>query len=152
MKSVHGIGSGVKLLLDYNMKYAFVLVALFIIHSVTYAQQDRWTAPAWADTLSNPFNADDEMVLSEGENLYIMLCAACHGEHGNGGGGAGQSFTPPPADFTKDIIQQQTDGALFWKISEGNPPGMLSYKGTLSDSERWQIVSYLRQFAKPNEE
>lgn len=134
------------------MRYVFIFVALFMIHFTAYAQQERWTAPASADTLSNPLNVEDESVISEGKDLYIMLCAACHGEHGDGGGGAGQSFNPPPADFTQDVVQQQSDGALFWKLSEGNPLGMLSYKGTLSEIERWQIVSYLRQFAKTNVE
>lgn len=109
---------------------------------------DRWQAPAEADTLMNPYDSDDEQALSQGQDLFVMLCASCHGEHGDGGGGAGQAFDPPPADFTTDQVQQQSDGALFWKLSEGNPPAMLSYKQMLSEDERWQIVTYLREFAE----
>lgn len=116
----------------------------------TYSQSDTpWKAPAEADTLMNPYDLDDKQALTEGQNLYVMLCAACHGERGDGGGGAGQGFEPPPSDFTTDQVQQQSDGALFWKLSEGNPPGMLPFKQMLSEDERWQIVTYLRKIAGP---
>lgn len=126
----------------------FVLIIASFLSEDAYSQTgDLWQAPAEADTLMNPYDSDDEQALSQGQDLFIMLCASCHGEHGDGGGGAGQAFDPPPADFTTEQVQQQSDGALFWKLSEGNPPAMLSYKQMLSEEERWQIVTYLREFA-----
>jgi mono/diheme cytochrome c family protein len=109
---------------------------------------DQWQAPSAADTLENPYELDDKQIINGGQELYLMLCASCHGENGNGGGGAGQAFDPPPSDFTTERVQKQSDGALFWKLSEGNPPGMLSYKKMLSEDERWQIVTYLRTFGE----
>ena len=113
--------------------------------------QDRWEAPAEADTLENPFQLNDAEVLAKGKELYVMLCKAWHGSQGDGAGAAGQSWNPPPADFTTEIVQDQSDGALFWKTWEGNPPGMLSYKRMLSEEEVWQVVTYIRQFS-PNDQ
>lgn len=114
--------------------------------------QERWTAPAWADTLHNPFGADNAAAVAAGHELYSLWCMTCHGENGDGAGSAGQAWDPGPADFTSGRVQQQSDGALFWKMTTGNPPHMLSYKRVLSEKERWQLVSYLRQFAGPGEQ
>lgn len=113
--------------------------------------QERWQAPAEADTLQNPFSPDQQEAITKGGDLYTMVCASCHGDRGDGTGAAGQSWDPPPADFTRDDIQNQSDGALFWKLSEGNPPAMISYKEILSDEERWQIITYLRKFRMEND-
>ena len=45
-------------------------------------------------------------------------------------------------------MDAMTDGEIFWKISTGNRP-MPSYKGQLSESDRWELVSFLRTFAHP---
>ena len=39
------------------------------------------------------------------------------------------------------------DGAIFWKITNGRPP-MASYKLALKDSQRWQLVNYIRELGK----
>jgi len=41
---------------------------------------------------------------------------------------------------------QQTDGAIFWKISEGNSP-MPAFQEAFSDAQRWDIVNYVRTLA-----
>lgn len=108
--------------------------------------QGRWKAPAGADTLENPYSLGNAGIIVKGKDLYTMLCVSCHGDKGDGGGGAGQSFNPPPADFTSEWVQKQSDGAIFWKIRTGNPPGMVSFGKVLGEEEIWQIVTYLRQF------
>ena len=131
------------------MKSVFYLIMICFLHANAQGQeQNRWIAPSEADTLTNPYSLEDSEIISKGMDLYMMVCATCHGERGDGAGGAGQSFNPPPADLTSDLIQEQSDGALFWKLSEGNPPGMLSYKNILSEEERWMIVTYLRRFTE----
>ncbi len=42
-------------------------------------------------------------------------------------------------------VQEQSDGALFWKITNGNPDrGMPSFS-QLPELQRWQLVLYLRK-------
>jgi mono/diheme cytochrome c family protein len=52
-----------------------------------------------------------------------------------------------PADHISPPVQQQTDGAIFWKISEGNTP-MPGYKKGLSETQIWQLVNYIRTLSK----
>ena len=50
-------------------------------------------------------------------------------------------------------MQDLSDGYLFWRVSEGGamPPfnsAMLAWKGTLSEEEIWQVISYVRTFSE----
>ena len=102
----------------------------------------EWKAPAWADTLTNPFKGNKEAVEKGGE-LYSQFCAVCHGEQGKGNGAAGYKIIPAPADHTSRRVQKQSDGAIYWKISEGRLP-MSPYKKILDDEQRWQLVNFIR--------
>jgi mono/diheme cytochrome c family protein len=50
-----------------------------------------WLAPASAEDLSH----------YSGEELYQRLCAACHGEHGEGDGTVASYFKMQPPDLTQ---------------------------------------------------
>jgi plastocyanin len=44
-----------------------------------------------------------------------------------------------------DLVQNRTEGALAWIVENGSAhTGLPVWKGTLSDDEIWQIVSYVR--------
>lgn len=105
-----------------------------------------WLAPDWADTLQNPF-ANDLTATEKGKNIFDKMCSICHGEKGDGDGVAGINLNPRPADYSTERVQNQSNGAIYWKITEGNPP-MASYKQTLSDEQRWQLVNYVRELGK----
>lgn len=51
-----------------------------------------------------------------------------------------------PADLGARIKAGETDGELFWKITEGRSP-MLSWKGSLTETQRWEIVDYIKTLA-----
>ena len=72
-----------------------------------------------------------------------MLCVICHGAKGKGDGMGGAGLTPKPTDLTNADVQAQTDGALFWKLTEGRPP-MASYKTALPEKKRWELINYIR--------
>lgn len=110
--------------------------------NTAFAQSDNWLAPASADSNKNPLE-NNEKATREGKKLYAQFCAICHGKKGKGDGMAGMSLKPRPANFTKDIIQKQSDGAIYWKITEGKPP-MAAYKGVLTEEQRWQLVNFIR--------
>jgi len=101
-----------------------------------------WEAPKDSKNHKNPVLNNDESI-NKGKAVYKSLCAACHGETGKGDVPAMQNLNPKPADLTANSFQQQTDGELFWKISEGKGL-MASYKNMLSEKDRWNVVNYLR--------
>jgi mono/diheme cytochrome c family protein len=43
---------------------------------------------------------------------------------------------------------QQTDGAIFWKLTEGKSP-MPSWGESYSEEQRWQVINYVRTLAPP---
>jgi len=107
-------------------------------------QSADWVAPEEANKVVNPVKGIKEATKA-GKKLYGKYCIICHGAKGKGDGVAGGALTPKPANFTNDKIQNQTDGAIFWKLSEGRSP-MASYKTILSEEQRWQLVNYMRTF------
>ncbi len=111
-----------------------------------HAQSSNWKAPASADKLANPYKGDASAIAA-GKKLYDMYCAVCHGKKGRGDGPAGMALKPRPANLASAAVQRQSDGALFWKITNGNPP-MAAYKHTLTEAQRWQLVTFLRTLAK----
>ena len=71
------------------------------------------------------------------------MCFVCHGPKGKGDGMAGAGLTPKPTNLTTEEFQSQSDGAIFWKITEGRAP-MASYKTSIPEKKRWEIVNYIR--------
>ena len=103
--------------------------------------EDRWLAPASAKNLKNPYSGKSS--ISKGKSIYKTRCTVCHGEKGKGDGPAGKALNPPAADHSSALVQDQTDGELFWKVSEGRGP-MVGWKLILSEEDRWHVVNYLR--------
>lgn len=99
--------------------------------------------------LENPLEGDPEAIQT-GDEAYGALCVQCHGEGGQGDGPASQGMDPPPGVLA-DAAWNSTasDGYLFWRISEGGgfvPFNSLmpSWGTLLSESEIWELVSYIR--------
>jgi mono/diheme cytochrome c family protein len=114
---------------------------------VTFAKE--WTAPASAANWPNPvpLNAD---TIARGRRLYLAICLNCHGTKGKGDGPGAAALEEKPANLPARIKETgETDGELFWKISEGHA-AMPKWKATpLSETQRWQLVNYIRAtFAK----
>jgi|GEM_PF-1219294 len=109
-------------------------------------QPPGWVAPESANKLVNPLKGNSSAT-GAGKKLFGQFCAICHGKKGKGDGVAGMSLKPRPSNFTQDAVQMQTDGAIFWKLSEGKPP-MAPYKSALTEEQRWQLVNYIRSFKK----
>lgn len=105
-----------------------------------------WKAPSSADALKNPYKGNTAET-EKGKALYEQMCVICHGKGGKGDGPAGIALNPRPADHTSAKVQDQSDGALFWKMTNGNPP-MAAYKDVLSEEQRWDLVNYIRTLKK----
>ncbi|HAL80881.1 MAG TPA: hypothetical protein DCO83_00530, partial [Mucilaginibacter sp.] len=106
-----------------------VLTAVFIAGAAK-AQSKPWIVPASAKAIKNPL-ACTPATLKEAKTLYVTNCAPCHGEKGKGDGPAAASLTPKPANHTSAVIREESDGSLFWKLSEGRTP-MPQYKKILN--------------------
>jgi len=105
--------------------------------NVSYQQDPKWQAPAEALARANPLAQKPEATAG-GKKLFQRNCVECHGATGTG------LEKKRAADLQLTAVQQQTDGALFWKITNGNTDrGMPSFS-RLPELQRWQLVLYLR--------
>lgn len=120
-----------------------VIVCTFSFMGVT---QDDWEAPKEAKAKKNPV-ATDQVTITEGKKVYEKECLSCHGKKGKGDGPKAEELDKAVKDLGVAKTQNQTDGELFWKITEGKKP-MPSTKKILSETQRWQVVLYIRSFKK----
>jgi mono/diheme cytochrome c family protein len=132
----------------FMKRYNRLLLMLFIllVYSIQTTAQKKFPSPPYADTIVNPLKGNQASV-ADGKVVYTKFCTPCHGEKGKGDGIAAPGLSKPPADHSSAFVQNQKDGALYWIISMGNNP-MPAYKSTLTTTQRWQIVNFMRTLAK----
>ena len=125
-----------------------ILLSLFVsfLFSNALSQSRKFPSPPFADTITNPLKGNTIATL-EGKKIYTQYCVTCHGDKGKGDGIAAPGLSKPPADHTSAFVQGQKDGAIFWVITNGNNP-MPTYLKTLTVTQRWQVVNYIRTLAK----
>ena len=124
----------------------FFFLVLMLVSYDNKAQTSKWVAPKEADNVKNPLAGNTD-ILKYAKVIYTTYCSPCHGSKGKGDGVAAAGLATKPADHSSDYVQKQSDGALFWMISQGRNP-MPSYKTTLTDNQRWELVNYIRTLAK----
>jgi len=126
----------------------FFILALTVLTVPTVFSDDSstneraWRVPSrWARN-ENPIPRSDKSV-TDGQRLYEQECFTCHGEQGKGDGPSSDVLEEEVRDLTEPEVSNQTDGALFFKITAGRKP-MPSYRKLLTDDERWEVIHYLR--------
>ena len=90
--------------------------------------QGPWLAPDAEKVKKSPLPNDKKFV-EQGGKLAQVNCVTCHGAKGKGDGAAAVALNPKPADWTSKRVQDESDGELFWKISNGRgamPPWKLA--------------------------
>ncbi|TKC00268.1 c-type cytochrome [Pedobacter cryophilus] len=117
----------------------------------------------FADTPEGYLEASNNMVnplvvnkknLLEGQQLYIAMCAPCHGEKGAGNGKIVElgKYPAPPAyasgmSSRGGAMKDLTDGKIYHTMQYGlNLMG--SYASQLSPEERWKVVMYVHELQK----
>src|SRR5512146_3527603 len=121
-----------------------LIIAAFALTSMVYlgiAQTakppaDKWGAPADAAAKPNP-EAQNPDAPAVGRKLYMRTCVGCHEEDGSGKDTGAANLRSPE-------VQAQSDGALFWKISNGNTAAGMPSFASLPETDRWDIVTFLR--------
>jgi len=124
------------------------LAAVLILATIAmFSAFAGWRVPDSARKVQNPYPATSE-ALTEGGQLYAKRCKDCHGVNGDGTGEKADQLSAMPSDFTDARqMSRATDGELFWKITHGRRP-MPAFKDKLTDKQRWELVDYIRTFAK----
>jgi mono/diheme cytochrome c family protein len=134
-----------------NKKRTPILMGLALIFMAAVAaifySLTAWNAPRAARRLLNPVPATESAV-QDGMFNYQKHCKSCHGENGDGKGDRASELSVMPTNFTNAReMSRLTDGELFWKITHGHRP-MPAFESKLTETERWQVVDYIRTFAK----
>ena len=107
--------------------------------------QTPWVAPEAEKAKKNPLPADKKTI-EQGEKIAKVNCVSCHGAKGKGDGAAAAALNPKPADWTSSRVQSESDGELFWKISNGRGP-MPPWKH-LPENDRWAVIRYIKSLKK----
>ena len=132
-------------------EWAAVFVAIAMMGTDPSAQTPvkkgakAWIAPASASRKRDPFPADAKTIVA-GKQVFTVNCVACHGPKGDGDGPAAAALDRHPGVLSDPKMWNETNGALFWKITEGNTP-MPSFRDALTPEQKWQLIRYVRTLA-----
>lgn len=126
---------------SFNLKFlvpcvCVVTLAVGIAAQNAGGHDSNWKAPASAAAKKNPLTKDPNAAQA-GHATFLRSCSVCHGETGDAGL-AGAS------NLKSTAVQAQSDGALEWKIANGNVSKGMPAFGSMTDEKRWQLVSYIR--------
>jgi len=134
---------------EFLKKTTLVLFALLFCVFALWAKQDQPPAKAPAPenaAKANPVKPTPES-LAKGKKLYVIDCAMCHGDKGDGKGDMASDMKNV-TDFTNpDALKNRTDGELFYAIRKGK--GEMPPEGDRAkDDDVWNLVNYIRSLAK----
>ena len=96
----------------------------------------KWEAPGDAAAKPNP-EAKNPDAQAVGRKLYMRTCVGCHQEDGSGKDTGAANLRSPE-------VQAQSDGALFWKITNGNSEAGMPSFASLPETDRWDVVTFVR--------
>ena len=122
----------------------FTIIGIFslMFFSFTGIVQDEWVVPDKYVNMKNPTNPKEDIAI--GKSLYDKHCKSCHGKEGYGDGPKAADLKGDLGDFSTAEFQKQTDGALFYKITNGKGDMPEYIKKLPDDEDRWLVVNYMR--------
>jgi mono/diheme cytochrome c family protein len=123
-----------------NKKISFLITIILFLSVNVFAQE--WVVPADQKDLENPQSYNLSNV-KKGKELFTKNCKSCHGDPGKNNV---LPLVPPPVDITSERMQKNTEGEIFYKITNGRG-AMPQFKATISDDDRWRIVNYISNFS-----
>jgi len=93
---------------------------------------------------SAPLEASEANYLA-GARAYLTNCAVCHGVPGKEPTAIARGeFPRPPQLFKGTGVTDDPPGETYWKVANGiRLSGMPGYKGSLSETQMWQITLLL---------
>ena len=122
-----------------------VFISSLILAGFTMKMQDQkpWPVPAAAKAKKNPV-ANNAESIKAGKALWATNCKSCHGGKGLGDGSKAAQLKTEPGDFSLASFQSQTDGEIFYKLSEGRDDMPASKKKIPDEEDRWNLVNFMR--------
>jgi mono/diheme cytochrome c family protein len=117
-----------------------LIPALCLAHSLFAVSNGAWLrrVPDEDRARRNPF-AGQAAAAAAGKQLFAANCAKCHGADANG-----RTVLPVRPSLRSERVRHATDGELFWMLKNGNPYQGMPQWSSLPESQRWQIIAYLR--------
>jgi mono/diheme cytochrome c family protein len=94
-----------------------------------------------AAKIRNPAGATAESAAA-GKRVYTRMCSRCHGSEGKGDGTAATGNMPDLTDAQWDF--GASDGEIFSVIHDGVSADMDGYAARLSDTDIWNVVSFIK--------
>ena len=104
------------------MKNSLGLISIFVVAfcMLSFIQNPKqWVVPEKYQKMKNPVKSDSSSVMI-GKEMYIRHCVNCHGVAGKGDGKRAIKLNQTPGDFTTDAFKKESDGAVFYKMTEGH--------------------------------
>ncbi|HEY8689557.1 MAG TPA: cytochrome c [Chitinophagaceae bacterium] len=133
-----------KLLIPMKLLFAGMLVFIAI---TGFQDKKPWIAPDADKNKVNPIKSDASS-LADGKELWVKHCSSCHGKSGMGDGSKAAQLKTEPGDFSKATTQAQTNGSLFYKVSQGRGD-MPSFKKKIPENDDvWSLVNFIRTLKK----
>jgi len=132
-----------------------LLISLWLSALVCYAHDahGRSTAPPEARRLKSPLPASAENAAAARPS-YEQLCASCHGADGKARTPLAGKLPVRPTDLAGYLMESMCDGEIYWVIAHGIDTDWLdvprvkrmpAFEGQLSETQRWQMVQYVRE-------
>ncbi len=107
---------------------------------------EKWLSPTASAAKKNPI-APTQDSIAAGQRIYSKTCMMYHGKSGDADGPAVIELNIHPARLSDPQLDTESDVALFWKITTGRKP-MPAYGKRLSETDRWNLVNYIRTLPK----
>ena len=116
------------------------LIIFFVFSSlISFGEETPWVVPQDKDDKAAPAMFTNDMAKA-GNDLYQLNCKSCHGDIG-----ANNMIKLNPLPKDLGTVGAQSDGSFYYKINDGRG-AMPNFKNTLSVSDKWAIIAYIRTF------
>ncbi len=118
---------------------------------VAYLQRLGTSIGEWRKAAAAPEKKEraEAPSLERGRKLFITNCASCHGEKGDGTGPAAAAFPKKPTNFVEGPFRYgDSEEKILESITNGHPPFMPAWAGTISEENREALAAYVRSLRK----
>jgi len=92
--------------------------------------------------------APNNVLQEAGRRVYVVHCARCHGQQGQGNGPEASGYKPPPSDFSG---MRPTYAAAALAIAEGVPGSAMPAWPRLTQAEVQAVTFYIRSLYRGRE-